>query len=410
LRSALATNVADRTDAERHDDEHTADHRDKLVGSSSPIQKQGRQCERDDDRRRDLPAIADRKGAPEHPNSMNTFTRASSRLGVRWPESTKRATSEDRDERAGDEEPDRQKDQDRGIGAGPLHALRAIGHPRPFVGCGDELALDGQPTRGDDAGMGGVPRQEEVPLGGGGLTEVVRVGETVRRRAGAWTPAVQALLRHLEAVGFPGAARSLGTDSLGREVLAWVEGVGSDWYTDDDLMAFGHLVRELHDATTTFAAPPVAPWQRMVGAPADGPVICHNDLSPDNAIRTADGLVLIDWDLAAPGTRLWDVAWAAYRWVPLYDAATCSRLDIPFPDIARLRVLADSYGLDADARAALLTTVEARLECLIATARTWCSQGRPGWVEVWRDTGGRQWQSGLDYVRSQRGAWEQKLR
>ena len=254
------------------------------------------------------------------------------------------------------------------------------------------------------------PAEEETPLEGGGLTNVVRVGGTVRRTAGPWTPVVQALLRHLELAGFAGAPHSLGTDERGREVLTWVAGEQSAWYADDDLVAFGHLVRELHDATVGFASPADAPWQRMVGAPTDGPVICHNDLSPDNVVRTTRHLVIIDWDLAAPGTRLWDVAWAAYRWVPLYDAATCARLDIPVPDVARLRLLVDAYGLEAPDRADLLPTLEARLECLIATARAWGTQGRPGWVDVWRDTGGRQWQAGLSYVRSQRGAWEQALR
>jgi len=94
----------------------------------------------------------------------------------------------------------------------------------------------------------------------------------------------------------------------------------------------------------------------------------------------------------------------------LYDDATCARLDIPVPDRGRLRLLVDAYGLDAADRAALVPTVEARIECLIATARTWGTEGRPGWVDVWRDTGGRQWQAGLAYVRSQRGAWAQALR
>jgi hypothetical protein len=38
----------------------------------------------------------------------------------------------------------------------------------------------------------------EVPLGGGNMSSgVVRVGDTVRRPAGPWTPAVHALLTHL---------------------------------------------------------------------------------------------------------------------------------------------------------------------------------------------------------------------
>ena len=41
-----------------------------------------------------------------------------------------------------------------------------------------------------------------VPLGGGWEAAPVRLGNTVRRATGPWTPGVHALLRHLEAVGF----------------------------------------------------------------------------------------------------------------------------------------------------------------------------------------------------------------
>ena len=51
--------------------------------------------------------------------------------------------------------------------------------------------------------------QQEVPLIGGNTSTVVRVGDTVRRNAGPWTPAVHSLLHHLERVGFTGAPRAL---------------------------------------------------------------------------------------------------------------------------------------------------------------------------------------------------------
>ena len=60
----------------------------------------------------------------------------------------------------------------------------------------------------------------EQVLEGGNTSVVVRVGDTVRRTAGHWTPAVHALLDHLESVGFDAAPRALGTDEQGREVLS----------------------------------------------------------------------------------------------------------------------------------------------------------------------------------------------
>ena len=62
-----------------------------------------------------------------------------------------------------------------------------------------------------------------MPLAGGNMSSgVVRVGDTVRRPAGPWTPAVHALLTHLHAAGFPGAPRPLGIDEHGREVLTFI--------------------------------------------------------------------------------------------------------------------------------------------------------------------------------------------
>ena len=81
---------------------------------------------------------------------------------------------------------------------------------------------------------------------GGNTSTVVRVGDTVRRNAGPWTPAVHALLRHLERVGFTGSPRALGMDERGREVLSYLEGecgeypLAPHWVTDEALVAVGH--------------------------------------------------------------------------------------------------------------------------------------------------------------------------
>ena len=56
----------------------------------------------------------------------------------------------------------------------------------------------------------------EIPLHGGNVSTVSRVGDTVRRNAGPWTPAVHALLNHLERVGFTGSPHALGMDELGK--------------------------------------------------------------------------------------------------------------------------------------------------------------------------------------------------
>lgn len=234
-----------------------------------------------------------------------------------------------------------------------------------------------------------MPRPEV--LRGGGLTAVVRIEDTVRRPTGWWTPAVHALLRHLEQVGFAGAPLVLGIDEEGREILSFIPGDAGAPVDDAALVASARLIRRFHDATVGFAAPMGARWQYLVGAPEGGEIVCHNDLSPWNMICGRQGArAFIDWDLAAPGSRLWDLGHAVWRFVPLFpgeDVERCGR---------RLRSFCDGYELEN--RGELLDAVERRQRALYDTAREWGSAGRRGWAEVWRDTRGEQWLGSMRFL------------
>src|SRR4029079_2794072 len=161
----------------------------------------------------------------------------------------------------------------------------------------------------------------ETVLAGGDVNVVVRVGGTVRRPGGPWSPGVHALLRHFEAAGFDGAPRFLGIDDEGREVLSYVEGEAAlaPAPSDDDVLGeLGRLLRRSHDAQRDFQPAGDAAWQAFPGDPCVGQVVCHNDLFwPDVVFRGVRPVALIDWDLATPGPRLADVASAASHWVPL---------------------------------------------------------------------------------------------
>jgi aminoglycoside phosphotransferase (APT) family kinase protein len=203
---------------------------------------------------------------------------------------------------------------------------------------------------------------EERSLGGN-LNDAVRVGDTVRRTPGPWTPAVHALLRYLEEQGFP-APRARGFDQQGREVLEYIEGEAHSGTLEplpDHVMADAHvagagrLLRRYHDVVAGFRPPPSARWRLVAPGPYE--VICHNDWSPWNALMRGGKLeVMLDWDLAGPGTRLWDVANAAYCWAPLFT----SHFSVEISERARrLRLFLDAYGLDD--RSELLLTLRIRL-------------------------------------------------
>ena len=78
-------------------------------------------------------------------------------------------------------------------------------------------------------GTGTRVTEPEVPLTGGTLNAVVRVGETVRRTAGPWTPTIHALLRHVRDRGFDLAPEPLGLDDEGREIVSYIPGATVGW-------------------------------------------------------------------------------------------------------------------------------------------------------------------------------------
>lgn len=221
---------------------------------------------------------------------------------------------------------------------------------------------------------------------GGNLNATVRVGDTVRRRAGPWTPAVHALLRHLEGARFE-APHVLGTDDQGREMLAFIPGEAHSGtlermpdrvFAEDHLIAAARLLRRYHDVVVGFEPPPDARW-RMT-APTSHDLICHNDWTPWNTLfRDGRVALMLDWDLAGPGSPLWDVVNAAYCWIPLFsreglfDVAQGAR---------RFGLFCDAYGVDD--RAAVIPTTLLRIRFVARFVEEQARSGDAGFLRLMR--------------------------
>jgi hypothetical protein len=233
----------------------------------------------------------------------------------------------------------------------------------------------------------------EIPLAGGdvniGENAVVRVGDTVRRQQSDRTEAVHALLLHFESVGFDGAPRFLGVGERGREVLSYVEGAPAlaPVPADDEVVAeLGRLLRRMHDAQEGFVLPDGVAWLALPVEPTPESVVCHNDLFWPNVIfRVGRTIALIDWDIAAPAPRLYDLASAANYWVPLQPAEQAAEWGLPTRARGtRLRLLCDAYGLVTTDRLALLDVVSHRNELGYEIHRQLGGvERRPGWREMW---------------------------
>jgi Ser/Thr protein kinase RdoA (MazF antagonist) len=195
--------------------------------------------------------------------------------------------------------------------------------------------------------------QSGEPLAGG-LVEgrVVRVGQTVRREAGPWTPTHQALLAHLQNKGFA-APVPLGLDDQGREVASWLPGRASNWPWPPALLAtegaraVGALLRAYHAAVADFAPRAPAVWRHGPQPIALGEIALHGDFGPHNLIWSPDELVgVIDFELARPGRPIEDAGFSVVRVAQLRpDPATRPPgFDTPPDRRVRLEAFAAGYG------------------------------------------------------------------
>lgn len=248
--------------------------------------------------------------------------------------------------------------------------------------------------------------EEEQPLAGGNASDgVVRVGETVRKPWGTTTPAVHELMRAVAAAGVDVPA-PLGRDAQGRQILEFVPGtlaLHSPALTPSELSRVGALIRRIHDASEGFRPSADVPWEPLLPVPEGEPdLLCHGDLTPWN-LMLGQRWVFIDWDGAAPSTRLWDLAYSAQAFcLNDVDAA-------PDESAARLAALVDGYDASPALRAALPRAMAARTEAMWRMLRDAHREGREPWGSMFVTGHGEHWHGAAGYVARHEEVWAEAL-
>lgn len=233
--------------------------------------------------------------------------------------------------------------------------------------------------------------------------EVVRVGDTVRKRWSASTAGVVEFVTFLRKAGVD-APTPLGRDESGRQVQEFIPGtlaIDAPALSLTALHRVGSLVRAIHEASSGFEPRPQASWETAIEAPG-AELMCHNDLAPWNLIM-GDRWVFIDWDAAAPSTRLWDLAYAAQTF-------TLNNAEQP-PDGAALGLAAfvDGYGADPEMRRHLPSAMAERASAMHDLLRTSGLTGHEPWASMFHDGHGAHWEAAARYVRTNRAVWATAL-
>ncbi len=162
---------------------------------------------------------------------------------------------------------------------------------------------------------------EEVLLGGN-MNAPIRKDQLIYKEATAGSQNIHELLTYVRMRGIDWAPESLGINSEGKHVLTYIEGeVPHDtphWLWEEEILwEVARKLRQWHDATTEFDKK--GNWLLVNDEVPE--VICHNDFAPYNCVFQDRKLVgVIDFDVCSPGSRLWDIAYTTYRFIPILPA------------------------------------------------------------------------------------------
>ncbi len=226
---------------------------------------------------------------------------------------------------------------------------------------------------------------------------VTRAGEQVLRPASPHWRTIHHLLHSVRAAGFDGAPEPLGVEPDGRERLTFIAGdvplpPYPEWaQSGESLASIAVLLRGFHRASASFDLAG-ATWSGELADPAGGgPVICHNDVCLENVVfRDGRAVALLDFDFAAPGRPVYDLAAFARLCVPIDDDVSAARLGWQPAAPARLRLVADTYGLDAAGRQLLMDVLSSQIARGGEFVRRHVEAGEPGFIVMWNQMGGQQ--------------------
>lgn len=244
----------------------------------------------------------------------------------------------------------------------------------------------------------GVDDGEVLHGGVANAGAVIRVGDHVVRPANPHSTSILRMLVRLAESGFTGASVPVGIDPDGRERLVFIPGdVAIPPYpawaqSDAALASIARLLRQLHDVSTTVAFDGDATWSAEMADPVGGEVFCHNDVCLENVVfRDGQAVGLLDFDFAAPGRRVFDVASFARMCVPIDDDDNESRLGWSSADRpVRLRLVCDEYGLDGSDRMRMLACLDESIARGGEFVRRRVEAGEVAFIEMWDAMGGQE--------------------
>lgn len=191
-------------------------------------------------------------------------------------------------------------------------------------------------------------------LTGGNMNSPILNNNLIYKESTEATKTIHKLLCYVRSRGINWVPESFGINTDCKHVLSYIEGVvpekTPDWIWHEKILKeVASKLRQWHDATVNFKYKK-ARW--LLSNDEINEVICHNDFAPYNCVFKDNKFKgLIDFDVCSPGSRIWDIAYTSYRFIPLFpDKNEEKYYEVsPFSKkvmMNRLKIFLDSYSCD----------------------------------------------------------------
>lgn len=247
---------------------------------------------------------------------------------------------------------------------------------------------------------------EKTELVGGREGKIFKIGNLVSRPLNPWTPTIHAYLNHLHNQGIDFVPKPYSIDhKTGIEQVSFVEGevcnypLNSAFASETALISAAKLLRKMHDASVSFLNQLNGDERWMLPAYNQPEIICYADYAPYNVVVKNQQVVgIIDFDTCHPNTRIWDIAYAIYRWAPINRPDADDIFGTPAQHIIRAKQFCDAYGMDANTRHQVVPIMVKRLQKMVDYIITEAEKGNEDFIKNMRDGHHMHYLKDIDYI------------
>ncbi|WP_197659900.1 aminoglycoside phosphotransferase family protein [Mobilitalea sibirica] len=179
-------------------------------------------------------------------------------------------------------------------------------------------------------------------------------------------------MNYLHDRGFHKVPYPYGVDHNDNEILSYVDGIvhngllPEDVMSDEALISVATVMSEYHALGEEYSKTLSGneKWMLPLREPVE--TMCHGDFAPYNlAMKGKKVSGIIDFDTLHPGPRMWDIAYALYRWIPLMSPDNPENFGKEEDKIKRMDLFLASYGVEHYKLSEVIEWVINRLQYLI---------------------------------------------